>query len=104
MFYSPGWPFPDVVLLVTVAEFPGLGDDSRLHRRLPEPKVSQGSQREPPLLRKADDGAQNSESGPVSDKFEHLQGRLRNQCGCQYQNLFGCFVSVPGRTSSRRRS
>ena len=51
---SPSRPSPDVILLVTVAELVGLGDDPRLHRRLAEPKVTQRSEREPPLLKKMD--------------------------------------------------
>ena len=43
-----------MILLVTVAELVGLGDDPRLHRRLAEPKVTQRSEREPPLLKKKD--------------------------------------------------
>ena len=49
---SPSRPSPDVILLVTVAELVGLGDDPRLHRRLAETKVPQRSQREPPLSKK----------------------------------------------------
>ena len=41
-----------MILFVAVAELVGLGDDSRLHRRLAETKVPQRSQREPPLSKK----------------------------------------------------
>ena len=69
-----------MILLITVAELPGLGDYSRLHRRLSKPKVSQRSQGEPPLLGKPDDGAQNSvsESVQVSDKIANVKCRLRD--------------------------
>ena len=59
---SPSGPFPDVILFVTVAELVGFGNDPRLHRRLPEPEVTQRSEREPPLLRK---GKGNSKFGCV---------------------------------------